>query len=71
MILSSGIALANQALQLASVKLEMGFQKVCWRALTSFVMIYSRMVGLLSGTLGDNSSSSGKGDFLLFLRILA
>jgi len=28
--LSSGIVLANQALQLASVKLEMGFQKVCY-----------------------------------------
>ena len=66
MILSSGIALANQALQLASVKSEMGFKKVCWRALTSFVMVYSRMVGLLSGTLGDNSSSSGKGDFYCF-----
>ena len=66
MILSSGIALANQALQLASVKLEMGFQKVCWRALTSFVIIYFLMVGLLSGTLGDNSSSSGKGDFYCF-----
>ena len=45
MILSSGIALANQALQLASVKSEMGFEKVCGRALTSFFMIYSRMVG--------------------------
>ena len=64
LLFSPGIALANQTLQLASVKAERGFSKVALDKKIVWVMPM-KISGSISGTVGHNSTCSWKGESCL------